>query len=846
MSGQLIGNRYRVLRKIGEGGMAVVHLAVDEKLGRDVAVKILKERFESHNEIRARFQHEARVISAFDHQNILKIFDFSGEDSRQLWIVTELIHGRNVAQILETTPSGWLHPVIAASITREICGALSTAHEQGIVHRDVKPENVMITHQGRVKLMDFGIAKIQRVTSMTQTGMFMGSPSYMSPEQIRGRDIDHRSDVYSLGVLLYELLTGRLPFTGSSTADIAMRILSGEFTHPRYIMSGLPDELNQCVVSCMHLNAEERPQSIEQVGIVLDRFLESLSLDRSAEELERCFRDPLAYGERLSRLLRVTSAKASSTVIVDEFLPPRPPVHSNAHRNKPDAIAKHLPERRHKQRPTVVMRQPSPDAAAKPAQQNSEPTQIIRPQNPRRNPAPPRDQNLQVQQQLRAPSRPTPQPAPRRPSSKNEYRHVSRTVPPSPRRHVNKVRYVIHNVPVSRGDSGFFGKFVVAILLLMAVGFLMNDPRRPMAGKSKTISGQGTKPQKPPATILSTADTNADTKADNKADNKIEAKDLQISTQRTERPNLTQSESTKPNASEKADVAPSPTTQKISKSPNKSRGKLLSNSPSTSQSDQKAASIAINPSKNPIKTARNQTPNPAILGKNKTSTDPQPQKPSQVVATNVTLKNSDEHQDDTDLSILPIQQNAPRPRQSEKLQVSPTPTPTPTDAPASKGKVSVSSTPAAELYIDGKRYGTTNDLGASSEWIELASGAHRLELRRAGFLPRIESVQVTGDSRQKLGPYTLQRGDTSTNKTTSYRLTLSTNTPPVTVTLINIETRATQNIQMNQSTQTINLERGIFDVTMNHNGDIRKRRIDLSGAAQQLTFSVDFKQDGPP
>lgn len=394
MSGQLIGNRYRVLRKIGEGGMAVVHLAVDEKLGRDVAIKILKERFESHDEIRSRFQHEARVISAFDHQNILKIFDFSGEESRQLWIVTELIHGRNVAQILETTPSGWLHPVIAASITREICAALTTAHEQGIVHRDVKPENVMITHQGRVKLMDFGIAKIQRVSSMTQTGMFMGSPSYMSPEQIRGRDIDQRSDIYSIGVLLYEVLSGRLPFTGSSTADIATKILTGEFTHPRYLMSGLPEELNQCVVNCMQLKPDDRPQTIDEVGLVFDQFLESLSLDRSAQELERCFKDPLAYGERLAKLLRVTNVKMASTVIVDELLPPRPPIHAHSQRQRPEAIAKHLPERRHKQRPTMVVRpqsqpiqtpvsrpqsqsQPQSQPQSKQQYQNHQATQIL-------------------------------------------------------------------------------------------------------------------------------------------------------------------------------------------------------------------------------------------------------------------------------------------------------------------------------------------------------------------------------------------------------------------------------------------------------------------------------------
>ena len=112
MIAQLIGNRYRILRKVGEGGMAIVYIAVDEKLGRDIAIKILKDRYENNSEIRLRFQHEAHAISNFDHPNILKIYDFSGEDSRQLWIVTELIHGRNLAEILGTTTGGWLHPLM--------------------------------------------------------------------------------------------------------------------------------------------------------------------------------------------------------------------------------------------------------------------------------------------------------------------------------------------------------------------------------------------------------------------------------------------------------------------------------------------------------------------------------------------------------------------------------------------------------------------------------------------------------------------------------------------------------------------------------------------------------------
>lgn len=153
--------------------------------------------------------------------------------------------------------------------------------------------------------------------------------------------------------------------------------------------------------------------------------------------------------------------------------------------------------------------------------------------------------------------------------------------------------------------------------------------------------------------------------------------------------------------------------------------------------------------------------------------------------------------------------------------------------------------PAAELYIDGKRRGTTNDQGTSSEWIDVSSGAHRVELKRSGFASRSESITTSGEPRQKFGPYTLQRGDIGlTPATGSYRLTLATNLPPADVTIINIDSHATKYISLSQSTQTISLERAVYEVTMNRKGDIRKRRIDLTGAAQQLTFSVEFKDQG--
>ncbi|MCX6126694.1 MAG: serine/threonine-protein kinase, partial [Proteobacteria bacterium] len=316
MQGELVSDRYRVQRKLGEGGMAIVYLAVDEKLGRNVAIKMLREKFENHSEVRVRFQHEARAISSLDHPNILKVYDYSGPNSQRLWIVTEIIHGRNLGQILETAPGGWLHPVIAACIVREICKALSLAHISGIVHRDIKPDNVMMTHHGAVKLMDFGIAKIQQSNSMTQTGMFMGSPSYMSPEQVRGRDLDHRTDIYSLGVLFYELISGRLPFTGQSTADIAIRILSGEFQHPRFLKDQLPTELNDLIVSMMASEPDNRPRSADSVAGAIDQYLARNKFETSTAELERCFRDPKGYGERLANLVQKTVIVSLPTQLI--------------------------------------------------------------------------------------------------------------------------------------------------------------------------------------------------------------------------------------------------------------------------------------------------------------------------------------------------------------------------------------------------------------------------------------------------------------------------------------------------------------------------------------------------
>lgn len=824
MSGELIGHRYRVLRKIGEGGMAVVHIAVDEKLGRDVAIKILKERFENHDEIRVRFQHEARAISTFDHPNILKIFDFSGEASKQLWIVTELIHGRNVAQILETTPSGWLHPVIAASIVREICRALSTAHEYGVVHRDVKPENVMITHQGSVKLMDFGIAKIQRVTSMTQTGMFMGSPSYMSPEQVRGRDVDHRSDVYSLGVLFYELVTGKLPYTGSSTADIAMKILGGEFSHPKFVMAGIPSEISDCIVNCLELLPENRPQSIEEVGRQMDQLLQSLGLESSMQELERCFKDPRSYGDRLAKVLKVTTIKPAPTVIEssagiwnreaisspiprpdisgenlpqgstrrDHLLPSRSVPHFSKKPASPDMIAAHLPERRHQQRE----HQPTNHIDA--TQRLASPP----------HPVAPRPRSLD------APARP-------RNQLKRDIRPLSRVVPVAPKK-IHKVRYVIReNQSYHSGGSGF-GKFIAALLVVASSAILWMGTQRNSPSQNRQGISQSTKPKKTNGGIVpqkTTTTSRPQTKSEQAQNN----------AQVPEPPKQVTPSQPTPTASVMIpESKPKEETQdKGSNSRNNNgAGTKIGNNKKT-RTDQ--------PSKFVTSERDSSKTNPSSAAKDlplaaPSSTSISAISPPIPAAIMKPVSNPQDSLDTEDVAAAPIA------RKTTEKRVKTAP-----QELTGRGVASIASMPAAELYIDGKRFGTTNDLGTSSEWIELPSGTHRVELKRSGFTTRIETINVSTGGRHKLGPFTLQRGQSDAAKTSTYRLTLATNILPADVNITNIETRANQTVTLTQLSQTLNLDRGIYEVSMRHKGDTRKRRIDLSGAAQQLTFSVEFK-----
>ena len=312
MIGRLLGGRYRIRGQIGEGGMASVFTAVDERLDRRVAVKVMHSRLAHDKNLRNRFLLEAKTLSGFDHPNIIRIFDYSGDDQKELWIVTEILRGSNLSQFAEKFPKNCLHPVIATLISEEVCKALSYAHEKGIYHRDVKPENIFILNDGRVKLMDFGIAKDANRSNITMTGTFMGSPSYMPPEQVRGAEIDHRSDIYSLCVMFYEITTGKLPFPGNNPSEVITKILAGQFLSPAAVAPWLPEPIVEVILKGMAGSPSDRFYDVLELKAKLRRFLEDHDFKQSHLELEAYFRDRHSFDRRLKKAIKLSDQKKSA------------------------------------------------------------------------------------------------------------------------------------------------------------------------------------------------------------------------------------------------------------------------------------------------------------------------------------------------------------------------------------------------------------------------------------------------------------------------------------------------------------------------------------------------------
>ncbi|MCA1738843.1 MAG: protein kinase, partial [Actinobacteria bacterium] len=213
--GAVLGERYRIQSTLGTGGMAVVYKAEDAILGRCVALKTLHSRYAEETSFRSRFKQEARVMASLDHENIVKVYDISQEDD-VAFIVAEYVEGQDVGSVLKGTPEERLDERFTRGVVGQLLEALDYAHERGVVHRDIKPSNILITQEGTVKVADFGIARLVEEEEAGEPGEVIGSARYMSPEQLRGDETTSRSDLYSVGILLYHCLAGRPPFSGST------------------------------------------------------------------------------------------------------------------------------------------------------------------------------------------------------------------------------------------------------------------------------------------------------------------------------------------------------------------------------------------------------------------------------------------------------------------------------------------------------------------------------------------------------------------------------------------------------------------------------------------------------
>ncbi|MHB8927025.1 MAG: Stk1 family PASTA domain-containing Ser/Thr kinase [Bacillota bacterium] len=260
--GKVLGRRYEIIERIGGGGMAIVFKARDGFLNRRVAVKVLRAQFADDEDFVRRFRHEAQAAASLSHPNIVSIYDV-GEEDGTYFIVMEFVDGETLKdRIIKAAP---LDPQEVVSVAAQIGQALSHAHQNRIVHRDIKPHNIMIAKDGRVKVTDFGIARAATTSTLTTTGSIVGSVHYFSPEQARGGLIDEKSDIYSLGVVLYEMLTAKLPFEGESPITVALKHVQEQVVPPNQADPKVPEGLSRVVMKALRKMQSERYQTVGEL-----------------------------------------------------------------------------------------------------------------------------------------------------------------------------------------------------------------------------------------------------------------------------------------------------------------------------------------------------------------------------------------------------------------------------------------------------------------------------------------------------------------------------------------------------------------------------------------------------
>src|SRR5436305_6770906 len=264
--GSFVDRRYKVVSRLGAGGMADVYLAEDEQLGRKIALKLLHRRFAEDPDFVERFRREAQAAAGLQHPNVVGVYDRGGYDGTY-YIAMEYVPGRTLKQLIRDEAP--LDPVRAIDITMQVLKAARFAHRHGVIHRDLKPQNVMVGESDQAKVTDFGIARAG-ASDMTETGSILGTAQYLSPEQAQGHAVSASSDLYSIAVMLYEMLTARVPFDAEAAVTIALKHVSEAPTAPTRINARIPPELEQVVMWTLNKNPGDRPKDADELIAALE------------------------------------------------------------------------------------------------------------------------------------------------------------------------------------------------------------------------------------------------------------------------------------------------------------------------------------------------------------------------------------------------------------------------------------------------------------------------------------------------------------------------------------------------------------------------------------------------
>jgi len=266
-TGSTFAGRYQVIEELGKGGMGSIYKVLDKKINEKIALKLINMETPSDEKSIERFSNELKLARKVSHRNICRMYDL-GEEQGTHYITMEFVPGEDLKNSI--TRMGPLNPGRAVSIAKQLCKGLAEAHKTGVIHRDLKPQNVMIDSQGNARIMDFGIARTMKGEGLTADGMIIGTPEYMAPEQVEGKEVDQRTDIYSLGAILYEMLTGRVPFKGKSPISVAFMHKTEKPKDPRVYNDQIPEDLSRLVLKCMEKDKAKRYQNVGELSAALE------------------------------------------------------------------------------------------------------------------------------------------------------------------------------------------------------------------------------------------------------------------------------------------------------------------------------------------------------------------------------------------------------------------------------------------------------------------------------------------------------------------------------------------------------------------------------------------------